>query len=336
MNEPYRLYGSNASPYSRKLRALLRYRRLPYVWVPGTAEFLPELANLRPKLIPVLQLPETGELRVDSTPLAHLLEARHPHQRSVIPPTPGEAFLCHLIEDYADEWLTKLMFHFRWFEEATARWAAGWVVRDALPHLPAAAQTQTAALFFQRQRGRMERVGCTAENAPLIEADYQQLLGLLAPALAGQRYLFGTRPSLADFALQGQLAQLVTDPWPQRLCRQRAPGVEAWVMSLEDASGVEGDWQPEPGAALRQGLLQQIGRRYLPFLHANAQALAAEHTEVVVRYADGEFRQPVFSYQGRCLASLRAHWAGLDPSEQSRLASLLADTGCLPVLDQKV
>lgn len=336
MSTDYWLYGSNTSPYSRKLRALMRYRRLPYVWVPGTAETLPELATLRPRLIPVLRLPETGELQVDSTPLAHLLERRHPNVRTVIPPTPGEAFLCHLIEDYADEWLTKLMFHFRWFEETTARWAAGWVVRDALPRLPPAAQVQAAALFYERQRGRMPRVGCTAENAPILEADYLALLGLLEPHFNGQRYLFGSRPSLADFALMGQLSQLVTDPWPQRLCRARAPGVEAWVVGLEDASGVEGDWQPALMAPLREALLRQIGQRYLPFLQANAEALAEQRNDVRLRYADGEYCQPAFPYQRRCLAALREHWSGLPPDERAQLAPLLADTGCLPVLDQKV
>src|SRR3546814_12386122 len=82
----------------------------------------------------------------------------------------------------------------------------------------------------------MAMVGCTPDNAPLIEAGYERLLDILAPHVGGARYLFGSRPSLADFALYGQLAQLTIDPQPQRICRERAPVVESWAITLDDRS----------------------------------------------------------------------------------------------------
>src|SRR5258707_10066225 len=84
MSEPYRLHGANPSPYSQKMRALMRYRRLPFVWDnSGTARDVAIAAQL-PPVIPVLRCPD-GTLLNDSTPLAYELEQRHPAARSVIP-----------------------------------------------------------------------------------------------------------------------------------------------------------------------------------------------------------------------------------------------------------
>lgn len=331
-SEPYRIYGGNASPYSRKLRAILRYRRLPHVWKVGTADTLPEIAQVRPKLIPVLRIPETGEHRVDSTPLAYLLEQRHPQERSIIPPDPADAFICHLLEDFADEWVSKAMFHYRWYEDATALWACHWIVYDVVPSASGAAHDQAAKFFHDRQRGRMAMVGCTPENAPVIEASYERLLDILGAQVGGNRYLFGTRPSLADFALYGQLAQLTLDPWPQRVCRERAPAVEAWVITLDDAAGIEGEWKTERGAAARDALLEMIGAEYLPFLRANAQALAEGRDRVEVEIRGRPFAQQPFAYQGKCYSELRHRWSALGSDDRSRLAPVLEKTGCLDAL----
>lgn len=327
--QTYQLVGANPSPYSRKLRAILRYRRLPHVWKVGTADTLPELAQVRPKLVPLLRLPGEEQWRTDSTPLAHLLEQRHPGQRSIVPEDPALAFVCHLLEDFADEWVNKPMFHYRWHEDATALWAANWIVRDTLPKAHGPALQQAAKFFHDRQRSRMGMVGCTPANAPVIEASYRRLLGLLEPEVTAGRYLFGSRPSLADFALYGQLAQLTTDPWPQRVCRELAPGVEAWTITLDDAAGIEGEWRPERAAALREALLEMVGAEYLPFLAANARALADGAAEVVVSIRGQEYRQAPFAYQGKCWAEIRRRWAELPGEAQASLRPLLESTGCL-------
>lgn len=330
--EPYRLFGGNPSPYSRKLRAILRYRRLPHVWKVGTPDTLPEIAQVRPRLIPVLRIPETGEFRVDSTPTALLLEERHPDQRSILPPDPADAFVCHLLEDFADEWVTKMMFHYRWHEDATADWASHWIVRDAMPAAMGKAHDQAAKMFHDRQRGRMAMVGCTAENAPVIESSYERLLDVLGPFVGGAQYLFGSRPSLADFALYGQLAQLTLDPWPQRICRARAPAVESWVITLDDAGGVEGEWKAERGAVVRKALLEMVGVEYLPFLRANAAALDAGSTRVELEIRGRAFAQEPFRYQQKCYAELRHRWQTLDAAARAGLEPLLEETGCLKLL----
>src|SRR3546814_11545868 len=98
-------------------------------------------------------MPDSGEWQIDTTPLAHQLEARHPGERPIVPPDAADAFVCHLIEDFADEWVTKMMFHYRWTDDATADWAAHWIVRDALPKLHGAAH-DSAARSEERRAGR--------------------------------------------------------------------------------------------------------------------------------------------------------------------------------------
>lgn len=332
----YELIGANPSPYSRKMRAILRYRRIPHIWRLKRPTMSPEIDAIKPALIPILRFPD-GRYLVDSTPMAHALETLH-KERSIIPPDAADAFICHLIEDYADEWGTKWMFHHRWKQDMTARWAANWIAQDTLPE-PQGPQGQAFAKFFHdRQRGRMALVGSTPATAALIESSYQSVLRILGAHLGGEHYLFGTRPSLADFALYGQLAQLSIDPWPLTILRKEAPILEGWVIALDDASGVDGVWQPQDPSTVttRKALLARIGAEYLPFLHANAQALKSGAKDVRLEIEGQEYVQEAFAYQGKCYAEILRRWQALPPAVRTQLEPLLAETACLPWLNPGV
>ena len=99
----YQLFGALGSPYSQKIRALLRYRRLPYIWVDEAARRQAALGAVKAPVIPVLEYPD-GTFANDSTPLVYDLEARHA-ARGVVPPDPAQAFIAHLLEDVADGFL---------------------------------------------------------------------------------------------------------------------------------------------------------------------------------------------------------------------------------------
>ncbi|MBV8962272.1 MAG: glutathione S-transferase [Hyphomicrobiales bacterium] len=331
----YELIGANASPYSRKLLAVLRYRRLPYTWRVQDPATLPSDVAGQLRLMPMLRMSDGKRFECDSTPLAHMLEARHPKVRSIIPDDPAAAFLCHLIEDYADEWCTKMMYYFRWSDAEAARICARWVIRDLRPELHGAELAAAQSAFFQRQRDRREMVGCAPENGPLIEAHFGELLRTLNLLGGPDRYLFGTRPSLADFALYGQLFQLTLDSWPQAVVRRDAPLVENWVCRLDDASGVDGEWDALDGGAsyaARMATLRMIGRGYLPFLVKNAVAITAGEQTVELEIDHHLYSQPAFKYQAKCFDQIAQHWSVLAESDRSRLSPLLSETGCLPYL----
>ena len=318
-----------------KVRAILRYRRIPHLWIRRDAVASQEIAHVRPAVIPVLQTPE-GEYLVDSTPLALELERRVVNGRSILPDAPAQAFLALLIEDFADEWVTKAMFHYRWWYEADRRFAVGWVVGDRLLGEATSARGAAGIAFNDRQVGRMSLVGCTENNRPVIEASYRELLAALESGLEAQTFLFGTRPSIADFGLFGQLFILATDPTPAGIMRAEAPSVFTWLLRADDLSGHEGAWQagdaaPSPAVT---AILRLVGRYYMPFLVANAAASAEDAEEFEVELNGQSYRQGTFRYQVKCLDTLRHHFARLPDAARRQIAPVLEATGCLKPLSE--
>lgn len=332
-NETYRIFGGLGSPYSMKLRAVMRYRRIPHVWIQLNDANAYEIANVRPSVIPVLQYPD-GNMKTDSTPLIYELEERHPNERSVLPDDEAQHFLSYLLEDMADEWGTKMMFHYRWFRPRDQKQMSTWLSFDRASTGGLEAIEKFAAVFSDRQVARMAMVGCTPGNKPLIEETAHQVLALLNAHVPEERFLFGTRPSIADFGWMGQLSQLAVDPTPAEMMRERAPFTFRWLAELDDASGVEGEWRDPnlPLSAAVKGLLKMAGDVYFPFLIANADAMGHGENTFSFKALGHSYTQGTFRYQLKCLSALRARFAGLSASARAKLDPVLRNAGCLDFL----
>jgi glutathione S-transferase len=318
----YTLYGAIASPYSIKMRAILRYRRLPFIWKDGEQAFV-ALSKVRAPVIPVLETPE-GKFLNDSTPLIYMLEDAH-SERSIIPDDAAMAFIAHLIEDFADEWLTKAMFGYRWLEEIDQRVMSNWLAFDRMKTGGASAMQAAAAEFRDRQVGRMPLVGCTRENFDLIEASTKAVLAALEAQVTQRFFLFGDRPSLAEFGILGQFSQLAVDPTPLAMIREEFPYTARWLAHAEDWSGVEGeDWDEEPCEAVLD-ILQIAGAVYAPFLAANANAIEARTDSLSFTAMGYDFAQPVFKYQAKCLLDLRERYAKLSDTDKARADAWIGD-----------
>ena len=329
MNETrYKLIGSTASPYAIKLRALLRYRRISFDWVIMTKALRKQTEHLRPNLIPVLQYAD-GSFRGETTTLAYDLEARH-SDRSVIPEDKAVAFVCDLLEDLADEWAVNPLFLYRWWDPEdqayVSRWAGEeWSVSDAEP-----GSAEEIEQFRRRQISRMSILGATAENKPLLELSYHRILSAFEPHVGMTNYIFGTRPSLADFAWFGQLSELATDPTPMRIMRKKAPFTDHWTRRLDDASGVDGEWYPRKQAlsGMAEALLRIAGELYLPFLVANAGAFAKGVERVEINVWGLPYALSPFKYQVKCLDLIREKFAALSGENRTALRPVLERTGC--------
>lgn len=333
MTQPYKIYGGLGSPYSMKMRGVMRYRRLPHHWIQMGNAHQDVFTHVKAPVIPVIQYPD-GSWHNDSTPMVLDLEARHPGQRSLLPSDEADRFLAVLLEDMADEWGTKMMFHYRWFRERDQVQMSQWLAFDRLGPAGRDAILSAAAIFRDRQVGRMALVGCTEENAPLIEETANRVLGLLDDHVTRHGYLFGTRPSIADFSWYGQLSQLAVDPTPYDLLRARYPFALRWIQEIDDASGVEGDWR-DPAAPLPEaitGLLALAGAVYFPFLEANAAAIAKGETTFAFEAMGLPYKQGTFKYQVKCLEALKRAYAELSADAKRTLDPKLDAAGCLKSL----
>jgi glutathione S-transferase len=327
MTELYRIYGGLGSPYSMKMRALMRYRRLPHVWRQVRASDSEVMRNVKVPVIPVIEFPD-GSWQNDSTPMIFELEKQHT-ERSVLPENPADRFLATLLEDMADEWGTKLMFHYRWFRARDQEQMSEWLAYDRSGGGGRASVRGYAKALRERQVGRMGLVGCTDANQPLIEESGRRIVAAFEAHVPGEYFFFGTRPSLAEFGWFGQLSQLIVDPTPNDLFRATAPFTVRWVMQMDDMSGIEGEWRSGgERAAIVERLLRLAGEIYFPFLRANAAA-AAKGAETFTFEALGlSYTQGVFKYQVRCLEALRAAYRALSPNVREEIDSILVRTGC--------
>ncbi|MBI1188550.1 MAG: glutathione S-transferase [Alphaproteobacteria bacterium] len=330
--------GAPGSPYTRKMLALLRYRRIPHAIRWGGHQDPPAgYPTPKVKLLPTFFFPHADgglDAVVDSTPIIRRLEGEHPG-RAALPEDPVIRFLNALIEDYADEWLTKAMFHFRWAHAADAANAAPLLVFWSRPQMPESEARAWADAVGKRQIDRLYVVGSNATTAETIEASYARLVAILDQLIAAQGFVLGARPSSADFALYGQLTQLaIVEPTSAAITARIAPRVRAWTDRVEDLSGHEGGaWLARDEIGAVKPLLGEIGRVYAPFLIANAKAAAAGADVVETEIDARAWTQPTFAYQAKCLAWIREDFAALSAADQTAVRAALAGTGCDALLE---
>lgn len=341
--QPIRLVGATASPYTQKMVALLRYRRLPYAVTWGQPDRVCEELGIdkpRPVLMPMFLFTEAGNTRAvcDSTPIIRRLEAQC-SDRSVLPADPALAFVDYLIEDFADEWCTKYMFHYRWHYARDADNAGTLLPLGYAVNLPDEQLQLFKRDFSRRQIDRLYVVGSSDGTAPVIDASYRRFLAALQAHLGEQTFMLGNRPGAGDFALYGQLTQLVGfDPTPREIAHEIAPRAVAWVDQVRDLSGLEptgSDWvgvasQP---ASLR-GLLEEIGRVYAPAQLANARALAQGEKHWACEIDGAQWSQQTFPYQAKCLNWTLEHYRALGDADRARVDTLLKGTGVETMLTQ--
>jgi glutathione S-transferase len=336
MQTDLRLVGSGSSPYTRKLRAALRFRRIGYRFVVHGSKEQEALPERPLPLVPYLVFPgpdgQPAEALSDTTPILNRLEVDF-LERPLRPRDPALRFIDALIEDYADEWLSKCMFHYRWAFAPDTKKASAYMPYGSMITMPPETGDQFEKMIADRQISRIGVVGSNATTAPVIEASWKRFLEIFDSHLQHQPYLLGDRPGAGDFGCFGQMTMLViTDPTPMQIALDRSPRAYAWTEKLEDLSGLDvgdEDWidleDPPPTLS---SLIGEIGRVYAPFLLGNAAAMAAGGDRVECEIDGQPWVQEPFPYQAKCLRWLREEYAALPDPARNRVDGILAGTGC--------
>jgi glutathione S-transferase len=338
---PIPIGGVPASPYTRKMISLMRYRRIPHVIEWGNPkEFIKKFNVEEPKpvLLPVMIFDVDGEKKAitDSTPIIRHLETEF-SDRSVIPLDPKLAFLNYVLEDFGDEWVTKYMFHYRWhFKDDIDK--AGTI----LPLLHGITLDDESHATFKKhvsdwQTSRLWVVGSNETTAPIIEASYKRFLGQLEDCLSLHPFLLGYRPSSSDYAIFGQLSALTGfDPTSRTIAHEISPRVIAWQDLMEDMSGLdpkEDDWMSFKDAEENlSNLFEEIGKVYLPTLLANAKAVALKEETWTTEIDGAQWEQRSFPYQAKCLKWINEEFQVLNENDQQQITDFLNQTGCAELI----
>lgn len=320
----YRVHGMMQSYFTRKMTGYLDYKGIPWLFrrFPGTS---PEAAAAGfPGGVPAVETP-AGEFMWDSTSMMHHLELRFP-EPGVLPPDPVQRFLCYVIEDAADEWLYRTAVGSRWFFPENAAVGGFELARDIAVRMPLPCD-QAHAGVGAHVRSSCPPLGVTAETIGLwVDDVLRPWLRVLGAHLERRPYLFGARPSLADFALfGGNAAHFVNDPLCRRWTEADGPAVVAHTHRLlEPEDQAFGAW--DDAAVVPETLravLAELGKHYLPWVSracadASADVLFANGTRVAVRATE---------FLSDARAVLLARYAA---ARGPRLDAILEDAGILP------
>lgn len=327
MIDHYRIFGSELSPYSVKVRSYCRYKDIPYNWIIRNAAVKDEYSRYaRIPLIPLVVTPQDKGIQ-DSTPIIEYLETEYP-KPSIHPRDPVSGFVSAMIEEFGDEWGNKWMFHYRWAREIDRLCSAGRIARTMAPEADDEEHAALVTRVKERMINRVWFVGSNEQTAPQIEESFCEAIDLLETHLSSRAYLFGGRPSFGDFGLWGQIYCAWTDPTPGALVEGRAPCVLAWIHRMLWPRSVS-DF--EPWSSLQSTLLpfleKQVGARFFPWTLANEKAIAEGREEFRVELNGQTWIQKPQKYHAKSLRALRDKYSAV--VDKSELNPILEQSNCL-------
>jgi hypothetical protein len=203
------------------------------------------------------------------------LEAAQP-EPSATPEDPALAALSLILEDYGDEWLNKCMFQQRWGNKPDRDQAGLRALVQLSGGKRPRAWKKPSVQIAERMADRLPLVGASAENQPVLDASWRRFAELAehAPETASVHF---RRPSgLRRFQPCRAVPANAAGPDPGRMAERPRALRHAWCENMDDpkAGGPFADMAAlEP--TLAPLFAEEVGKTYLPWAKANADAVRA-------------------------------------------------------------
>lgn len=336
MSNKYTVYKSDISYFSGKLEAYLRYKEIPHTLVDCNADTLAMIGRKTGTgKMPAIEM-DDGLWLTDTTPMMQWLEDKHPEQ-ATLPVDPALRFIALLVEDYADEWLWRPAMWWRWVPKASrvtlGRRIAGEMISKAIA-IP------LGFYFGRRQLNEwLWKDGVSDANSNDVRDMLFRELEFLEPLLEQQDYILGSHPSMADFGyFASMFRHFGNDPISAEVMRREGPNTYEWLARMWNAKQSKLEPQVEwvwPEADHWQPLLRRISTDYLPYLHQNAKAFAANKKRFDYQGASLSFPRTVTTnYRVWCRQQLQKEFSQLNTTDQQRVEVLFAKAGGLASLHE--
>ena len=321
----YRLFGAETSPYSLKVRAFLKYKGAEFDWVLRSAATEEEFSrHAKLPSVPLLISPD-GKASQDSTNMLATLDKQH-STPSANPEHPACRALSLLLEDYADEWLNKAMFYHRWHQSPDKDAAATRILEQLLSGKAPARKREAKSSIIERMKARLDIVGATPENGPVITASFQRFARLFNTHLEKHLFIFGGHPSAADFALAGQLQQMLLDPTMNTYLNENMPFIVAWCEFMEGpAPGGPFASLEDVSETLLPLVKDEIAITFLPWAAANSDAITRRKKTVSLDLADGAYTQTTQRYAAKSFRTVKKSMEKLETADG--LTAFLKESG---------
>jgi len=328
---PVTLYGSSISYFTGKMENYFKIRDIPYKRIVSP---YPSFEKKMKKMVGIHQMPAVvlpdGRWMTDTTMMIQWFESKFENS-SIVPADSTQAFICYLLEDWADEWWWRPAMHYRWHYKEGAEFASDHLAKELLGTFPAPHFLKKMFLSRRQRNGYTVGDGISQDNIDAVEANVRNLFINLDKIFSKRSFIFGETPSLADIGLSGPFYRhFALDPVPLKIIKNEAPSILNWLNALQTTQlkNTEHGYIEELPADLNP-LLEEIGSVYLPYLCKNVDAVRSGKKYFEFKSGELNIRKARFSqYRVWCLKELQEKFCSLSEYDQSSIEQMLRRFDC--------